>query len=519
MPDTRRPSPRLAGPALLVATFSGVALALLVLWQLTIARLFGTSPALDAFWIGLALPKTIADSFHFGLLTLLFVLVAARDEDDPASLTAAVLNLTFLLTIAAVLLIVAASPAIVAAMAPGLAPADQARATLFLRALAPVLGLTAISGALGGLAVARRDLLVFSISRAAIPAAQMAALLVLVRWLGAGALVCAIWAGAAASLLVYGRRLVALVAGYRPTLSFRGRTARIVLKLQGALALVWVFVSANQIASRYFASLLGPGQISALEFAWRFEIPIAQVVGFAVALPTFALLAANAGDDRRDDFRRVLAASTRLLMLGVVPLLGFLVVMRLPLSRIWFEGGAFSADAAAQVASLLPWLALVYLCRAFSSILVFGLLTIHRARLLLLLLATETLLNAGLSSVLSARFGLPGIAMASAAAMLVSNVSLWIVLLRDTGGIPLRAAIPHVAPALGSAALATAALTFARRFVPDAAGAAGLLPTIVAACGFGALYLLLCVGLGVIRIEATDGRPRVGLMPLESARP
>jgi N-acetylglucosaminyl-diphospho-decaprenol L-rhamnosyltransferase len=403
--------PRLLRSALLVAVFSALGLALTVTWQLAIARLFGASPALDAFWIGLALPKAISESFHFGLLTLLFVLVAAREEEDPGALTSAVLNLTFLFTWAAVTVLVSAARPIVAAMAPGLAPADQARAVFFLRALAPVLGVTAVAGALGGLAVSRKRLLAFSASRAILPAAQTVVLLLLWRTSGVAGLVAAIWAGAIASVLVYGRGVRRLWSEYRPTLAFHGRTARTVLQLQATLALVWLLVNANQIAARHFASLLGPGQISALEFAWRFEIPIAQVVGFAVALPTFALLAASAGADQRDEFRRVLGTSTRLLMIGVVPMIGFMVVLREPLSRVWFQGGAFSAEAASSVASLLPWLAIVYLCRAFSSILVFGLLIVRRTRLLLAWMVVETALNAGLGGLLSRRFGLPGIAM------------------------------------------------------------------------------------------------------------
>jgi putative peptidoglycan lipid II flippase len=514
--------PHLARSALLVAVFSALGLALTVTWQLAIARLFGASPALDSFWIGLALPKAISESFHFGLLTLLFVLVAAREEEDPAALTSAVLNLTFLFTWVVVALIVSAATPIVSAMAPGLTPADQARAVFFMRALTPVLGLTAISGALGGLAVARKRLLAFSVSRAILPAAQTLVLLAMWRVSGVEGLVAAIWAGAIASVLVYGRGIARVWTEYRPTLSFRGRTAQTVLQLQGTLALVWVLVNANQIAARHFASLLGPGQISALEFAWRFEIPIAQVVGFAVALPTFALLAASAGADRRGEFRRVLGTSTRLLLIGILPLLGFMVILREPLSRVWFQGGAFSANAASEVAALLPWLAIVYLCRAFSSILVFGLLIVRRTGLLLACMVGETALNVGLGSVLSRTFGLPGIAMISALAMVASNVTLWIVLLRRTGGVPVRAAVPHVRAAAGAALVACAALEGLRRMIPgewlSARGVAALYPVVLLGAAFAVVYVLLSFGFGVLRVDASSGRTRFGLRPLESVR-
>src|SRR5207302_11301937 len=145
------------------------------------------------------------------------------------------------------------------------------------------------------------------------------------------------------------------------------------------------------------------------------------------------LRAQRAGLDPRAEFRATLAASARLLVLIVVPLLGFLVVLREPRTRLWLEHGAFSTQSARTVASLLPALAAVYFCRAFASILVFGLLTVGRTRLLLVGLAVETTANAGLDFVLGRLMGLPGIALAGAVSMCAVNAALWIVVLLDAG--------------------------------------------------------------------------------------
>lgn len=504
---TDRSQPALMRSAVPVAIVSAATLLLTAGWQLFIARSFGTSRELDAFWIALAIPRAIADSFHLGLLTLLLTLVFGRSNGDAEGQwhqCSAVLNVTILGTIAGIAVLEFGAPVLVRTMAPGFSAPQQALAAAMLRRLAPMLVATAVAAAIGGLAVARRQLVPFTLSRAAVPALQIAVLALVGRALGTWSLVWALWAGAVGSLLVFAPWLRRAGFTYRPSLGTGDAHVRSVLRLQLVMAVVWVLITLNQVSDRFFASLLGPGRVSALEFAWRFEVPIAQIVSLAVALPTFGLLAQSASPDRRAEFRRVLNTSARLLVLGVVPLLAFLVVLRDPLTRMWLARGEFSADAATGVAALLPSLAVVFFCRGFASILVFGLLTIGRTRLLILGLAFEVAANAALDAALSRAIGLPGIALASALSMLAVNGGLWAVLLNATGGLDVHGTFKRLRPLLAPTAVAVIGLEILRRIVtavaPFGIGRAALVPIATLAVAYGALYVAACIAAGVIRV-------------------
>jgi putative peptidoglycan lipid II flippase len=514
---------RMARSALLVGGTSIVTLVLTLGYQLLIARTFGASGQLDAFWMALAIPRAIVESFHFGLLTLLFVLVFHRrtqgQESDPWYQSSAVLNVTVLSTVAMIALLVVFSTPMMRWMAPGFSPANTELAASLLRRLALMLIPTVIAAALGGLAVARGNLAPFTLSRAAMPALQILALVALASRIGVWALVWAAWLGAAAAVAMYVPWARQVGLKHRFTFGLRHPETREILKLQGVLAVAWIVINCNQIAGRYFATLLGPGSVSALEYAWRFEVPIAQIVSLAVALPTFALLAQSASANRRDDFRAALATSARLLVLAVLPMLAFMVAFREPLTSLWLQRGVFTEDAVHRVASLLPALAIVYFCRAFASVLVFGLLITGRAWLLLGGLTVEVVLNVLLSMSLSRTMGLSGVVLASAISMLIVNGALWTALLRDIGAFAPIRMVAHLRPHAVSVLVALAIVEVVRRsvdlFGPEVTGARALLPIGILGAAYLLVYVVVCATTGLIDFQIARGLPRVALRSLE----
>src|SRR4029078_4097860 len=84
MPSLTQPMDRanqIARSATLLAGLSGAALFLTILWQLSLASIFGPPSALAAFWIALAAPRAVADSFHYGILTFLFIAIFSFPDD------------------------------------------------------------------------------------------------------------------------------------------------------------------------------------------------------------------------------------------------------------------------------------------------------------------------------------------------------------------------------------------------------------------------------------------------------
>lgn len=510
----------LARSAGVLGVSAAIALGLTILWHMSVAHLYGTAAELDAFWIALALPKAIADSFHLGILTLLFVLVfnlpeLAGEEAQRCRVASTVLNLVLVLTLAGMAAMAVAAPALVDWMGPGLDEGLRQRAAAILRTLSLYLVPTALCGALAGSLHASRRFLPFALARALGLAVQIAVLHLLARRMGVGALVLATALGAVAMLLV----LVPACRGggfrYVPVFELRGALSLGVLKFMGSLACISVFDRVNQITDRFFASRLGPGSVAALEFGWRFEIPISHIVGFSVALPAFAIMALQASERRLPELRGTLVTSSRLLALLVVPMVGFLVVLREPLTWLWFRRGAFSDEAAATVASLIPFLAVVFLCKAFAPMVSFGFLSIHRSRLLLGVLVAEAAANVALNAALAPRFGLRGVAAATALATLGANGTLWVLLLRELGEASPGSVLAGLSRVAVAGALATALLLGAAWGGISAVltGEGPWLALQVAGTGlaFGLVYLLVCRALGLVEFRRSGGLPALRL--------
>jgi putative peptidoglycan lipid II flippase len=512
---------RIVRPAISLAALSAVGLVLTVAWQLSIAALFGTSSELDAFWIALALPKAVIDSLHLGLLTLVFILIfnldggQAGDEASRDELASSASNLVLLATLLFIPLLVLLSPYLTRWMAPGLAPDLQALSGRMLRLLGLVLIPTALTGVLAGILHARQRFVPFATARVAGLLAQIAVLYALARTLTAPvwALVWATFAGALVVLLLCVPPFRKVAFRHRAILRSPSSSGREVLKLFAVLVIFAMLDRLNQVTDRFFASFLAPGSVSALEFGWRFEIPIAHVLSMSVALPSLAIMASQAAERKWIELRATVATSVRLLMLAVLPVVGFLVILRDPLVVLWFQRGEFSPESARLVSSLIPALGLIFVMRAFGTITVYGLLAVRKLRALLTVLTIEVAINVVLNLLLRP-LGLPGVVLATALSMVLSSIWVAALLLESLQGWTLRELAWEVrkpfAASLGSIVFLFAIATL----VGGRAGESFLVRSAeLSALGIAYLliHLLLCQRLGLVELRVDGGWPRLRL--------
>jgi putative peptidoglycan lipid II flippase len=326
-----------------------------------------------------------------------------------------------------------AAPMLTRWMGRGLDPVHQAEAARMLRLLSLLLIPSGVAGALAGILHARRRFLPFAVGRVMSLFAQMVFLYVLVVYaaLRLDALAWATLAGALVLLLCCVPGFLRTGFRYYPVLRWRGDQERAIFTVALVMVAFSMIDRLNQVVNRFAASFLDAGSISALEFGWRFEIPIVHVLSMSVALPTLAIMAGQAGEKQWTELRATAAESMRLMMLLVIPFIGFIVVMREPLTSVWFERGAFSSGSARVVSSLLPFMGVMFLMRAFGTITVYGLLSLRKLRVLLAVLSVEAMVNIALNLLFFRRLGLQGVVLATALAMTFGNIWLGRILLKS----------------------------------------------------------------------------------------
>jgi putative peptidoglycan lipid II flippase len=148
--------------------------------------------------------------------------------------------------------------------------------------------------------------------------------------------------------------------GYRwqPILSFKDEGVRQVMKLMAPAILGAAAVQVNVLVSTNFASSLGEGPVSWLNYAFRLiQFPIG-VFGVAISTATITKTAREAAQGKLDEFRKTIASSLRLTMLMTIPSTIGLVVLAKPIIGMIYERGRFTASDTNQTAEALMFYAL-----------------------------------------------------------------------------------------------------------------------------------------------------------------
>lgn len=115
--------------------------------------------------------------------------------------------------------------------------------------------------------------------------------------------------------------------------------------------------SVTVLALTALASRLGTGAVSVFTFAGNLEAVPLALIGSSYAVAAFPALSAALQSDEKEEFGRILSASSRHIALWSLVALGFIIVLRAYIVRVVLGTGAFDWDATRLTAALLAVLA------------------------------------------------------------------------------------------------------------------------------------------------------------------
>ena len=358
---------RIARAAGLVSAMTLVSRVLGLVREVVFAALVGAGYHSDAFRIGFRIPNLLRDLFAEGALSAAFVPTYARvqrDEGREASFALANRVLTVLAVLLGGLVVVAILMAwpLVSALAPGFDDqAGKANLTVLLtRIMMPFLLLVSFAAVAMGMLNAEE--------RFGVPALSPA-LFNLVAILWAGLLwgmrlsleqVVTGWAlgtllGGLAQFAVQVPSLRRLGWRFRPEWAPRDPALLRMARLMGPATVGLAAVQVNIFVSSRFASG-EPGAVSWLDYAFRLlYLPIGL---FGVALGTIATsgLARRAAEGDMEGLRNTLRQSLSMLAYLTVPATAGLMALGVPVVRLLYERGRFTAvDTRATATALLVY--------------------------------------------------------------------------------------------------------------------------------------------------------------------
>jgi putative peptidoglycan lipid II flippase len=325
--------------------------------DVAVASFFGTSDAVDAFFIALAVPSYVSQVLT-GSLPVALIPIYLRVQERHGAPAAGRL-LSSLVVVAAAL--VAAASAVLALAAPFVLPLAGATfggekleltQRLFLIIL-PAIFISGISGILAGVLNAHERFVLAAVTPAFMAVTSMAFLLIAGHQWGVYALAIGFAAGYLAEALVLGwavrRQNLFASTDWRV---WRHPEVREVLGQYAPLLVGAALMSSSPLIDQTMAASLGAGKVAALSYGSKI---VTAGLGIGITAVTTAIFPHFSKMVATEDWtavRHTLRTYSRLVLAGTIPTVILIVVFSNAIIRVLFERGAFLASDTETVAQI-----------------------------------------------------------------------------------------------------------------------------------------------------------------------
>ncbi len=424
-----------------IATFSSRILGFIR--DMVLARLFGATPAADAFFVAFRIPSLLRELFAEGSMSSAFIpvfteyhtLKSKREAWELAS--AAFTTLLTIVTLVTVLGILAA-PWLVQALAPGFhtSPEKLALTTTLTRVMFPYLLFISLAAVAMGVLNSVR----------AFAAPAYAALFLNIFVIGCAlflsplleepivGVAIGVVAGGAAQFAMQlpSLKLRGLLFGFRFQPSHPG--VRRIGQLMVPSLLGMSVTQINLTISTILASFI-VGAPTYLFYGMRLiQFPLG-IFGVALAMAILPTLSAQAARGALDELRTTLGFGLRMIIFIMLPAMLGLIFLRTPIIHLFFEHGTFTAQDTAETAMTVLCYAIGLWAFGGVRIIVAAFYSLQDTKTPAVSAAIAVTANIAFSLVLMAPLGAAGLALATALAAMVNGGILVAVLNRRLGGV------------------------------------------------------------------------------------
>ena len=349
------------------------------------AALFGASAGMDAFIAAFRAPNLLRDLFAEGALSTAFITTFSEKitkEGDGAAwrLANKVATLTAVSMSAVTLLGIFLAPQLMHVLAAGFGDGSEkmAWAILLTQIMFPFIALISLAALAMGMLNAKN---VFGMPAMASTFFNIGSIVggVALAWMldpafgtaqyGLGSLIgisIGTLIGGTMQLVVQFPALRRVGFRFRPDFAWRDPGVRRVLLLMGPAVIAASAVQVNVMVNGNFASHLGDGAVSWLNYAFRLmQLPIG-IFGVAIGTVTLPVISRSAAAGNTAEFRSILAKGMRLAFVLTIPSTIGLMVLAQPIIALIYERRKFTALDTLHAAEALQFYA-VGLC-AYAGI-------------------------------------------------------------------------------------------------------------------------------------------------------
>lgn len=459
--------------------------------EAALAARFGISTTMDAYFAAIFIPNILYLVLIAGTLSPVFIpiLMQENPDEDP---TKASVTFSVITNFALLVVVVIVSGGVLSArlwlprLFPGFNPSTADLAVRLIDVIFPALPFLAVAGILTALLNGFHKFWLAAFAPAVSSISIIAGALFLhgdraIYGVGIATAVgfllqCAVLLPGAASLGVR----------YRPILNFRHPAIKKLLRLGVPLFLYLVVANASLVLERNLASRISAGAVSTLTYALRlFTVP-SNFLAAPLAIVAYPGFAREAVRDQRGELAGQTSRLFRLLLFLFIPVTIWTILNATPITRVLYEHGKFSVADSWTTSHILAIYSIGIVPNAVAIVLLRCFYAIEDTVTPLLAELVDLGFFVVAAPLLTARFGLAGLAAARSTTFFIVMTILTVVLVRKGllrfggfSGFLLRTTVPTLVMA------ATSWLSW--HFLQPVFDSAGTLGRLI----------VICLGLGV----------------------
>ena len=411
--------------------------------DMVLARLFGATPAADAFFVAFRIPSLLRELFAEGSMSSAFIPVfteyrSLRSKQEAWELASAVF--TTLLTVVTLVTVVGilAAPWLVQWLAPGFQtdPEKLKLTTLLARVMFPYLVFVSLAALAMGILNSMRAFAAPAFSPLFLNLFIIGSALYLAPHLKEPIIGVAIGvvAGGAAQFAMQlpSLKLRGLMFGLRFEPGHPGlrRIAALMVPSLLGLSVTQINLTVSTILASYFSG--GP---TYLFYGMRLiQFPLG-IFGVALATAILPTLSAQAARGALTELRTTLGFGLRMIVFIIVPAMIGLILLRTPIVHLFFEHGTFTSQDTAETALAVLCYSVGLWAFGGVRIIVAAFYSLQDTKTPAVSAAIAVVANVLFSLTLMSPLGAAGLALATAFAAIVNGTILVAVLNRRLGGV------------------------------------------------------------------------------------
>jgi len=391
---------------------------------------FGTSAAFDAFTAANQLPEVFFTVIAGGSLAAAFIPVYSAylaERSQRASLRLANTILTLVILVLGTISLVGAlfAPWLVrVVLVPDFPPETQALTAAIMRVILIQTTLFGISGVLSSILNAHQHFALPALAPIMLDVGYFLGIFLLVPQMGILGLA---WGTVIGALLHIAVQLPALYRyqyRYRPQLALKMGGVQEIIRLMGPRIVTLGTIQVADLFIIRLASALPVGSTSAYFYAYALMQFPETLFGTAIALVVFPTLAEQFNSGDIVGLRRTASRALRIIWFLTIPSAAGLVLLGQPIIALLLQGGAFTAESAQIVYSVLAIFSVRVVSESTVEIAARLFYAQHNTKLPMVTYLGWLLVNVALAYSLVGEWGITALAVASTTAFTLLAIAL-----------------------------------------------------------------------------------------------